>query len=262
MLGDQRVLILRRQLQRGQVLRPASVAEGDADVAEEGGAFDALDGGFGEEGAEGVVGEREEVAEGVLEDGGAGLEGGLMGGLGVAVPGAGVEAGIAAVNAIADGVAEFEGDGAFALDGEVGDAAAGIHAARGGDGLGGAGGDAAGAFAAVICGGGVRGEVEGGEDVCEEEPGAEVAVDLHGAFAAPAEAGFAGEVALEDGAGVHVGTLGAAVGGEEVGEEAELGFDEVVVVVVPGVTSDSELSLRWLAVVCSGLRLLAGVCRS
>ena len=67
MLRDQRVLILRRQLQRGEVLRPAGVAEGDADVAEEGGAFDALDGGFDEEGAEGVVGEREEVAEGVLE---------------------------------------------------------------------------------------------------------------------------------------------------------------------------------------------------
>ena len=134
----------------------------------------------------------------------------------MAVPWAGVEAGVAAVDAISDGVAELEGDGAFAFDGEVGDAAAGVHATGGGDGLGGAGGDAAGAFAAVVGGGGVRGEFEGGEDVCEEEPGAEVAVDLHGALAAPAEAGFAGEVALEDGAGVHVGALGAAVGGEEV----------------------------------------------
>ena len=76
-----------------------------------------------------------------------------------------------------------------------------------------------------------------------------MAVDLHGALAAPAEAGFAGEVALEDGAGVHVGALGAAVGGEEVGEGAEFGFDEVVVVVVPGVAGDSILSLRLLAVV-------------
>lgn len=91
----------------------------------------------------------------------------------------------------------------------------------------------------MIGGGGVWGEIEGGEDVCEEEPGAEVAVDLHGALAAPAEAGFAGEVALEDGAGVDVGALGAAVGGEEVGEGAELGFDEVVVVVVPGVAGDA-----------------------
>ena len=76
----------------------------------------------GEEGAEGLVVEGEEVAEAMLEDGGAGLEGGDAGGLGEAVPGTGVEAVVAAVDAVAEGAPELEGDGAFAFDGEVGEA--------------------------------------------------------------------------------------------------------------------------------------------
>jgi hypothetical protein len=238
-LGDEGVGIGGGGVECGEVFGGASVAEGDADVAEEGGAFDAFDRAFGEEGAEGGVVEGEEVAEAVLEDGGSGLEGGLAGGLGEAVPGAGVEAVVATVDAAAEGAAEFGGDGAFGLDGEVGEAAAGVHAAGRGDGLGGAGGDAAGAGAAVVAGGRIGIEVEGGDDFGEEEPGAEAAVDLHGALAIPAEAGLAGEVALENGAGVHVMALGAAEAGEEGVELPEAFFDEVVVVVVPGVAGDA-----------------------
>lgn len=59
----------------------------------------------------------------------------------------------------------------------------------------------------MVWGGGVGWEVEGGDDFGEEEPGAELAVDLHGAFAIPAEAGFVGEVAFEDGSCVDVVAL-------------------------------------------------------
>ena len=210
MFGDEGMGVGGGGLESGEIAEGAGVAEGNADVAEECGAFDAFDGAFGEEGAEGLVVEGEEVAKAVVEDGGAGLEGGVAGGLGEAVPGTGVEAVVAAVDATAEGAAELEGDGAFAFDGEVGEAAAGVHLTGGGDGLGGAGGDAAGAGAAVVGGFLVRGQVEGGDDFSEEEPGAELAVDLHGAFAIPAEAGFAGEIAFEDGAGINVMALATA----------------------------------------------------
>jgi uncharacterized protein YqeY len=92
----------------------------------------------------------------------------------------------------------------------------------------------------VVGGRRVGGEVEGGDDFGEEEPGAEAAVDLHGAFAIPAEAGVTGEIAFEDRAGVDVVPLAAAEAGEERVELPEALFDEVVVVVVPGVASDAE----------------------
>ena len=47
----------------GEVMGSAGVAEGDADIAEEGWALDAFDGGFGEERAEGLVGEAQEIAD-------------------------------------------------------------------------------------------------------------------------------------------------------------------------------------------------------
>lgn len=109
----------------------------------------------------------------------------------------------------------------------------------GGDGLGGAGGDAAGAFSAVVAEGWVWGEVKGGEELGEEEPCAEVAVDLDGGFTVPAEAGVCGEIALEDGAGIDVVALGAADFDEFLVECGEAFFDEVVVVVVPRVAGDA-----------------------
>lgn len=133
-----------------EVFFGAGVAQGDADVSDETVVFDAFDGGFSEGAAEVIDGHVEEFGEGMGENFFAGVEGGFAGDLGEAVPRAGVEAVITAVDAVADGASEFKGDGAFVLDGEVGDAAGGDHFARSGDGLGGTGGDAGGAFAAVV----------------------------------------------------------------------------------------------------------------
>ncbi len=65
-LGDQRVGIGGGPLEGGEVVGGAGVAERDADVAQEAGALDALDRGLGEEGAECVVVEGEEVAQRVV----------------------------------------------------------------------------------------------------------------------------------------------------------------------------------------------------
>jgi len=194
--GDEGIFFGGGFLQGGEVFGGAGVAEGDADVAEEAVAFDTLDGRFCEEGAEGVGVEGEEGAEGVLKDFGTGVESGFAGDLSEAIPRAGVEAVVTAVDAVAEGGAEVLGDGAFVLDGEVGNAAFGLHFLRAGDGVGGAGLDASGAFSAVIGRGGVRGEIEGGEEFAEEEPGAKAFVNLNGGFAVPAETGGGGEVAF------------------------------------------------------------------
>ena len=77
MFGDEGVGVGGGGLESGEIVEGTGVAESDADVAEEGGAFDAFDGAFGEEGAEGLVVEGEEIAEVMLKDGGAGLEGGV-----------------------------------------------------------------------------------------------------------------------------------------------------------------------------------------
>ena len=101
--------------------------------------FDALDGGFCESGAEVFDGHIEEVAEAVIKDGLAGVEGAFARCLSKAVPWTGVEAVIAAINAVTDGSAVLRGDAAFVLDGEVGDAAGGFHLSGASDGLGRAG---------------------------------------------------------------------------------------------------------------------------
>lgn len=146
----------------------------------------------------------------MLKNGGAGLEGGFVGGFGEAIPRAGVKAVVAAVDATSEGATEFERDCAFAFDGEVGETAACIHPAGGGDGLSWAGGDAAGTGAAVVRRARVGVDVEGGDDLGEEEPGAELTMNLHGAFAIPAKAGLAGKIAFENGAGVDVMALASA----------------------------------------------------
>ena len=54
------------ELERGQIVWGANIAEDDADVAQEGGTFDALDGGFAEQRAEFLVGE--DLADDKLDD--------------------------------------------------------------------------------------------------------------------------------------------------------------------------------------------------
>ena len=133
-----------------KVVDSPSVAEGDTDVAEEAVAFDSFDGGFGEKGAELFDVESEEVAEAVLEDFGSGVQTGFAGDLGETIPGAGVEAVVATVDAITDGSAKLEWNAALVFDGEIGNTAGGRELARAGDGLGWAGLNAGGAFSAVV----------------------------------------------------------------------------------------------------------------
>lgn len=78
------------------------------------------------------------------------MEGRLARNLSEFIPRTDFETLVAAVNAVADGGAEFHRDAAFVLDGEVGDAASRIHSVRGGDGLGRAGNDATRARPAVV----------------------------------------------------------------------------------------------------------------
>lgn len=162
----------------------------------------------------------------------------IGGGFGETVPGTDGKAVVAAVNAVADGCAKLFGDGAFVFDGEVGDAFAGIEMSVAGDCVGGAGVYAGGAFPTVIVHGRIGREVEGGDDFREEEPGAEFGMDLNGGFSIPAEAGFGGEVAFEDGSVVDVLFLVAAVGFEFGGEGFHLFLDDIVVVGVPGVSRE------------------------
>ena len=100
------------------------------------------------------------------------MECGFVGGPGEAVPGAGREAIVAAVDAVADEGAEILGNLAFVLNGEIGNAAAGVEFLRGDDSIGGTGIDAGGAGSAAWCGRPVWWECQGGDDLRKEEPGA------------------------------------------------------------------------------------------
>lgn len=215
-------------------------------------AFDAFDGGVLEEDAECFIGEGEEVAQLGGEEGFVGVEDGFAGCLGEFVPGANFQADIAAVDAVADGAAEFFGDGAFVFDGEIGNAAAGIDAVRCDDRVGGTGNNATDAFATMIDGGRISREGESGEDFCEEEPCAKAAMDLNGAFAVPTETRGRGKVALKDGSGIDIITLRSALGGECGVKSAEFFPHQVMVVFIPSVACDFPiwrvLHVPWVVI--------------
>ena len=151
-LSDQFIHIQRSLSQRGQVLLRADIAEHHADIAQEGGAFDALDRALAKQLAELVIGQGEEVAKLPIEDGLTGLEGGFVRELGKAVPRTGGETVVSAIQAIADGLAELDGDAALVLDGQIGNAAPCVHAMRGGDRIRGTGIHTACALAAQVFG--------------------------------------------------------------------------------------------------------------
>src|SRR5436190_23389352 len=89
---------------------------------------------------------------------------------GETIPRANDEAIVATVDAVADGRSEFNRDGAFEFDGQVGNAPARIELKRRGDGGGGTGGDATRACATAIAFGRVGLEGRGGNDFGEEKP--------------------------------------------------------------------------------------------
>lgn len=162
-----------------------------------------------------------------------GLETGIGGVGGAAVPGADLLADIAAEEPVAHSVAQLH-RGEFArFDGEVRDAPAGVEHVRGREGVGGTGVEAAGAGAAVA--GGVRGVVvqfDIDQHGRQKQPTAEAFVDQQGVFAKPSESRGLGEVALENRGGID--DAASLRMGNEVGylthELAQSAADHLVVV--------------------------------
>lgn len=114
-------------LEGGEIFGCSSIAEGDADVAQEARAFGSFDGRLAEEAAELEIGEGEEVTKSVFEDCFAGMELRFLRDFREAVPRADAEAVVTPVDAVAHHRPQFERDGAFVFDGEVGDATTCIH---------------------------------------------------------------------------------------------------------------------------------------
>ena len=170
-----------------EIVLTAGVPEGNADVSQEAVAFDSFDGGLREEGSELLRVESEEVAEAMVKEAWTGVEAGFSGDLGEAVPGTGVEAVVAAVDAVADGATEFQWDTSFVLDGEIGNAALCGQLSRGGDSLGRAGLDTGGAFSAVVSRCFIGFELQRGKELAKEKPSTEFAMNLHRGFSIPPE---------------------------------------------------------------------------
>src|SRR5690625_240140 len=211
----------------GDVAQPAAVA-----AAADGGAFGALQ--------EFLFAPGEQFGQAGGVELVAGAEIGLVGAPGEFVPGADELAVVAAEDAVADRGPQLLRDGAFVFDGEVGDAAAGVEAVGRGDGPGGADVDAAGAAAAV---GGrrlVHRQREIKVDLAEEEPRAPVAIDEAGVLADPAQAGVAGEGALEHRRGIDedAEAEGADLLGDLRRQLLQPVAHELVVVPPQGITGD------------------------
>jgi len=157
------------------------------------------------------------------------------------VPGANFEAVVAAEDARAHRGTEFDGDAAFQLDREVGDAEPRIEFERRGDGARRARRDAARARAAAVALGRVGLQLQRGEDFGEEEPVAEGAVDEVRVFADEAGARALRKVAFEHGTGVHIPQRACAGAAERVHERGEFSrplAEHVVVIAEPRVTGD------------------------
>src|SRR5687768_15282013 len=105
------------------------------------------------------------------------------------IPGANFQTDVAPVNAVPNGGAELFWDGAFQFDREIGNAAAGIELERRGNGVGGAGINAAGASAAAVWFRVAGRKFEGGDDLGDEKPVSQRAADEVGVLAGEAEAG-------------------------------------------------------------------------
>ena len=123
------------------------------------------------------------------------------------IPRADILADVAAEDLAAYGGAEFLRDGTALFDGEVGDAAARVHLARRDECVRGAGLDAAAAGAAAVCGGKrqhCRGDLKRSDDAAKKEPRAELLIEGAGVFGGPADAGAAGEIALDERTGIDV----------------------------------------------------------
>ena len=92
---------------------------------------------------------------------------------GFSIEGADLLADVAAKDPVADGFVKFRWDRVAELDGEVGDAAGGVHFVGCREGVGRAGVEAGGALATMVGDGSVGLEAERGDDFAQEEVAAE-----------------------------------------------------------------------------------------
>src|SRR5580692_10502763 len=122
----------------------------------------------------------------------------LGGGAGELVPRADQLAVVAAVDAIADGVAQLDRDRTRELDGEIGDAAPRIEPIGGDDGAGGAGRQTGAAGPAMRGARGIERQLQAQVNLPDEEKRPGARVDEIGVFADPPEPGIARERLLEN----------------------------------------------------------------
>ncbi len=246
MLGHQLGGLLAAAAQdRGGRVRPAAVAQPHTEVAEHGLPARPLEGGVAVAGLEARLVQRQQLLgpgyHRVVGHRPAGLQVGLVAGRGVPVPGTDLLADVAAEDPVAHLRPELLGDRPLQLDGQVGDAAAGVQLPGAADGVGGAGLDAAGAAPAAIgLEGFVRRQLQGGEQLAQQQPGAQLRVDEDRVLAEPADPGPPGVLPLQDRAVVDVRLhVGLRVQLPDRGRQlVQLLLEGGVVVSAPGVAGD------------------------
>ena len=220
-------------------LGAAAIADGDQHIAQEARAADALDGRAGEEAPEAGVVEGGELGQGWGFQLRALAEIGLLRRLGEFVPGADGEAIVAAIDAVAHERAQLARDRPLMLDGEIGDAAPRIELVGRREGGGRAGIEAAPAGAAMILLGRSGIELQRGEDLAQEEPGAELAGDEIGMLALPADPRRLGQRLLHHRGGIDEDLHPAVeVLRHPARQRLETLLDGVVVVAVAGIDGD------------------------
>jgi len=164
----------------------------------------------------------------------------------VTVPGADLEAFVAAKQAVPDERAELLRNGAGMFDGQIGQTTAGIQDVGLGEGLGGAGIQTTGAGAAVIGIGGVGGDGEIGQEKSQQQPGSVFPMDEQGVFPLPTDAGKGGEGFFKERGAVDTDAVGSLPSGEGfAGQGLQFFAEELVVVRTLGVGGDPAAAKRW-----------------
>ena len=222
-------------------VRLAAVADRDQDVAHEPIASGALDRRAGKAPPEAGIIQLDELREPRRAQIVTRLQLGLAGRAGELVPRADRETVVAAVDAIAHRGAELPRYVPLVLDREVRDAAPGVELVRRGERVGRADVQAGAAAAAVIDLRRIGRKREVGEDLAEEQPGAEAARYEIGVLALPADACLLGKRLLQYRRRVdeHL-DLGPEAAVHPAGQLLETPLDQVVVVAVAGVNRDGR----------------------
>ena len=161
--------------------------------------------------------------------------------LGEPVPGAGSQAVITSIDAIADERTKFDWNGPLEFDGQIRNAPAGIELERRRDRLGGTSGQTARALAAAIVLRFIGDEVERRDDLGQKEPVPELSTDQVSVLADEPDTGALREIPLQEWAGIHIPERPGVWTSKfvyEVGKFPEVFAADGVIVGVPGVTRD------------------------